>query len=116
MSQQSINAISNNELLGETLKLKNDGYRMVAITCTVKDGLELSYSFDKDYDLVNLRLNFQPEDEVQSITSLYPFAFLYENEIKELFGANIINISLDFKDNLYKKSVKTPFNMKKGEE
>lgn len=115
MNEQTINVISPNELLGETLRLKNDGYRMVAISCTNKNGMELSYSFDKDYDLLNLRLNFDSDVEIQSISSIYPFSFLYENEIKELFGVKIKNISVDYNDNLYKTSVKTPFGTKKEE-
>lgn len=114
MGQQTINAISPNELLGETSRLKNDGFRMVAITCTNKNGIELSYSFDKDYELVTLRLNVTLEDEVNSISNIYPFAFLYENEIKELFGAKIMNISLDFNGNLYKTSEATPFYTEKS--
>lgn len=118
MEQQTIKLISPNELLAETLQLKNDGYRMVAISCTNKNGMELSYSFDKNYDLLNLRFNIDADSEVEieSISCFYPYSFLYENEIKELFGVKIKNISLDFNDNLYKISVKTPFNMKKENE
>ncbi|MDF2942492.1 MAG: ech hydrogenase subunit [Herbinix sp.] len=112
MGQQTIKAISSNDLLAETLHLRNEGYRMVAITCTNKDGMELSYSFDKDYDLLSLRFITNTTEEISSISIIYPFAFLYENEIKELFGVNIIDISIDFNNSLYKIPVKTPFNMK----
>jgi len=116
MEQQTIRIISPNELLTETLLLKNDGYRMVAISCTNKNGMELSYSFDKDYELLNLRFIIDCDVEIESISCIYPFSFLYENEIKELFGVKIKNISVDFNNNLYKISVKTPFNMKKEDE
>jgi ech hydrogenase subunit D len=117
MEQQQIKIILPNELLAETLRLKNEGYRLVAITCTNKDGLELSYSFDKEYDFLNLRfiIDTDSEIEIDSISSLYSYAFLYENEIKELFGAKIKNINIDFNNNLYKIPVKTPFNMPKEE-
>lgn len=108
--EQLVKTILPSELLAEVLHLKNDGYRLVAITCTNKNGMEISYSFDKDYDFLNLRLNIEYDAEVESISIIYPFAFLYENEIKELFGVNIKNISLDFAGNLYKISIKTPFN------
>ncbi len=114
MGQQTIKTILPNELLGECLVLKNEGYRLVAITCTYKNGAELSYSFDKDYDLLSLRLNIEDDVEIDSISCIYPISFLYENEIKELFGVKIRNISLDFDDKLYKIAVKTPF--KKTEE
>lgn len=115
MGQQTIKMISSNELLAETLHLKNEGYRLVAITCTSKDGMELSYSFDKDYDLINLRFVTDTVEEVMSISIIYPYSFLYENEIKELFGVNIKDISIDFNDSLYKIPVKTPFKTKEGE-
>lgn len=112
MDQQTIKEITVNDLLAEVLKLKNEGCRLVAITCTAKDSLELSYSFDQDYDLISLRIITDTETEIASITAMYPYAFLYENEIKELFGANIININLDFDNNLYKIPVRTPFNIR----
>ncbi len=114
MSQQIIRIISSNELLGEVLHRKNEGYRLVAITCTCIDGMELSYSFDKDYELLNLRINLGLEEEISSISFLYPFAILYENEIKELFGVRIKDITIDFNDSLYKIPVKTPFRKEEG--
>lgn len=110
MNQQIIKDIAVNDLLAEVLNMKKEDYRLVAISCTSKDGLEISYSFDKDYDLVSLRIKTDEVTEVSSISAMYPYAFLYENEIKELFGANIINISLDFNNTLYKIPVKTPFH------
>jgi ech hydrogenase subunit D len=110
MGQLTMKEITVSDLLTEVLTLKNEGYRLVAITCTAKDGLEFSYSFDKDYELVSLRFVTDTATEISSISVMYPYAFLYENEIKELFGANIKNITLDFNNTLYKIPVKTPFN------
>jgi ech hydrogenase subunit D len=115
MAEQTISKISPNELLSETLRLKNEGYRLVAISCTNKEGIELSYSFDKEYDFINLRLNIDYDTTIESISMIYPYAFLYENEIKELFGVNITNISVDFDSTLYRIGVKTPFNETKEE-
>ncbi len=116
MGDQIIKPVTPSELLTEVMKLKTAGYRLVAITCTYKEDVELSYSFDKEFDLINLRINTDNKTEVPSISEYYGYAFLYESEIKELFGANIINISLDFEDTLYKIPVKTPFGKKEGEE
>ncbi|MDF2540482.1 MAG: ech hydrogenase subunit [Herbinix sp.] len=113
MEQQTIKNISSKELLVEALHNKNDGYRLVAISCTNKNGMELTYSFDKEYELLNVRIITDTEEEIESISSIYSYAFLYENEIKELFGVKIVNIALDFKNHLYKIAVDTPFNMKK---
>jgi ech hydrogenase subunit D len=109
MSQQTIKMISTNDLLMEALKIKNDGYRLVAITCTNKNGMEMSYSFDKDYDLLTYRFVTDTETEISSISIVYPYSFLYENEIKELFGVKIKSIKPDFNDKLYKIPVETPF-------
>ncbi|WP_313577430.1 NADH-quinone oxidoreductase subunit C [Lacrimispora sp.] len=111
MAEQILKEISANDLLAETLKIKNDGYRLVAVTCTNKDGMELTYSFDKDHDLINLRILTDTETELPSISIIYPYSFLYENEIKELFGVKITGITPDFNDNLYKIPVKTPFHL-----
>lgn len=110
MSEQTIKEIPANDLLAETLRMKNDGYRLVAVTCTNKEGMELSYSFDKEYELLNLRILTDTETELPSISIIYPYSFLYENEIKELFGVKITGITPDFNDTLYKIPVKTPFN------
>ena len=45
------------DLLGKAAQYKKDGYRMVQILCTrVPEGYELTYSFDKDYVMENLRV------------------------------------------------------------
>ena len=132
MGQQTIKPITSRELLSETLRLKNKGYRLVAISCTSLENkadkaseaydaaegnatMELSYSFDKDYDLLSLRVLTDTDERISSISVIYPFAFLYENEIKELFGVRIKDISVDFNNSLYQIPVKTPFK-KGGEE
>lgn len=107
--QQKIIMITPDELIEETKKLKDDRYRLTAISCTNKNGMELSYSFDKNYEMLTYRLLVSMEEEVPSISEIYPYAFLYENEIKELFGVKISNIILDFQGNLYKISEQTPF-------
>lgn len=110
--EQNIQVIQQGELLSRTVHLKHEGYRLVAISATTKDGIELTYSFDKEYDFINLRLIIDTETEIDSISSLYSYAFMYENEIKELFGVKIKDISIDFNNQLYRIAVKTPFAKK----
>lgn len=98
------------ELLASCQQLKNDGYHIMQI-CAVRTtgGYELTYSFGLDYAMVNLRLIISTDEEIMSISSIFSPAFLYENEIRELFGVQIQMINVDYKGNLYRIAVKTPF-------
>ena len=102
------------ELLNKVFEMKSSGNRLVQICCTMmKDGrFEISYSFDKDLEFTNLRLQITQDVEVMSISGIFFPAFLYENEIKELFGVKVINMAVDFNNGLYKKAKEKPFNDK----
>ena len=78
------------DLLGKAAQYKKDGYRMVQILCTrVPEGYELTYSFDKDYVMENLRVIVPLDGSVMSVTSQYWYAFVWENEIHDLFGLKV---------------------------
>ena len=78
------------DLLGKAAQYKKDGYRMVQILCTrVPEGYELTYSFDKDYVMENLRVVVPLDGSVMSVTSQYWYAFVWENEIHDLFGLKV---------------------------
>lgn len=111
--QESI-LIQPEELLNRAYDLKSSGNRLVQIHCTMlKDGrFEVNYSFDKDMEFTNLRLQIAQDVEVMSISGIFFPAFLYENEIKELFGVKVMNMAVDFNNGLYKKAKATPFNDK----
>lgn len=72
----------------------------------------MSYSFCLRYDMVTLRLEVEEDEEVASITQIYPCAFLQENEAEQLFGVKIKTIKPDYKDKLYRIDVETPFKKK----
>jgi ech hydrogenase subunit D len=110
MYENSIIGIEPADLMKEAQKLKDEGYRIVQICANKVNGFELSYSFDKEHNLKTLRLNIAEEDEVMSISNIFFPAFLYENEMKDLFGIKITNLVLDFNGNLYKLAQKTPWN------
>ena len=89
----------------------DEGYRLIQIGCGKYDDIfEINYSFDKDYKFMNLRLKITEGVVVPSITGVYLCAFIYENEIHDLFGVSIKDIAIDFKGNLIKTSIKNPFN------
>ena len=104
--------IEKTELVGAAAALFAEGYRLVQIGCsTLENGYELNYSFDKDYVFRNLRVTVVPDEELPSVSVIYPNAFLYENEIHDLFGVPITNIAIDYKGTLYRTAIKTPFSV-----
>ena len=97
-------------LVPEVLKIKHEGYRLVQICATkTQEGYELTYSFGREYEFVCLRLLANENSEIMSISNIFEPAFLYENEIHDLFGIKIKLISLDYQGNLYRIEHKTPF-------
>lgn len=108
--QDKITNIGPGSLVSDVLNLKYDGYRLVQICATkIESGYELTYSFAKEYDLKNLRMHISPGTEIMSISNIYQPAFLYENEIHDLFGIHIKMITLDYEGNLYRIKDKAPF-------
>jgi ech hydrogenase subunit D len=110
MTQAKLITIEPGDLLEQAFQMKHDGYRLVQI-CSVrtKEGYELTYSFGKELELVNVRIEVPENAEVMSISHIFEPAFLYENEIVDLFGVNIKLITVDYKGKLYRISTETPF-------
>ena len=109
--EQKTDPLDREALPGKAAELMKDGYRLVAVTCTtLADSLELTYSFDKDHSLLNLRVMVPKSDpSVPSITDSYFCAFTYENELQDLFGLKVPGLKLDFGGNFYRKAVPVPF-------
>ncbi len=108
---QEIIPIGKNDLVGMVAHLFTEGYRLVQIGCsTLESAYELNYSFDRDYRFRNLRITVAPDEEVPSISVIYPNAFLYENEIHDLFGIVVKDIAIDYSGSLYRTAIKTPFS------
>ena len=106
------------ELLAKTEELHRWGYRLAQISCTKMDGaFEINYSFDKDYSFINLRLVLVSIDyNVPSISGIYLVAFLYENEMHDLFGIKIKNLAVDYKGNFYRTQIRAPFSIPKSDD
>jgi len=109
MNQKMID-IEKVDLLNKVLDMKNIGYRLGQICAIKLEKFVLLYTFVKNGELVTFRLNCEPGEPVESISWLYSYAFLYENEMKDLFGLNMVNMSLDYNGHFYETAVKTPFN------
>lgn len=72
----------------------------------------MSWSFEKENRIEHLRERVLPGEEVPSVSSIYAFSFLYENEIRELFGIEVTGMLIDFKGELYKTATKVPLSPK----
>ena len=112
---QKIIDIEKIDLLNKALDMKNSGFRLAQICALKLERVVLLYSFIKDNEFLSLRFEIGADEAVESISWLYSYAFLYENEIKELFGVQILNMNLDFGGHLYETAVKRPFNPAEGE-
>jgi len=96
--------------------MKNDGYRLVVITCTPnEDKYDITYSFDKNTQLKHFRITLPEDSEVPSICPSYSGAFVYENEIHDLYGFRFKGMSIDFNGTFIRTSVPYPFKTKKPE-
>lgn len=112
IGQQVTTLVEVSKLIGRVEELKNAGYRLSAISCVrVGDNLyEINYSFDKDYELENLRITVGAETEVPSITGMYWGAFVYENEMYDLFGISVRGMNIDFKGTFIRTAIRYPFS------
>ncbi|MGD0140203.1 MAG: NADH-quinone oxidoreductase subunit C [Tepidisphaeraceae bacterium] len=110
-AEANIEIVTPDALLEKVRALRDQGYRLVQIgAARLPESMELTYSFDLENRLANLRLNL-PLDQprLPSISSIYKCVLLYENEIHDLFGIQVDGMAVDFHGNLYKTAIKHPF-------
>lgn len=102
-------------LLKEVRAFRKAGYRLVQISATrLPDQVELTYSFGRETLLENLRVSLPAiATRLPSISSIYWCAFLYENELHDLFNVEVDGLAVDFHGNFYKTAVKYPFGSTK---
>lgn len=109
---QEIVPVDKSDLVGKVAEFFAEGYRLVQIGCsTLPDCYEITYSFDRDYRFTNLRLTVKPDEKVPSITAVYGNAFLYENEVHDLFGVPITHMNVDYGGTLYRTTIPAPFSI-----
>jgi ech hydrogenase subunit D len=109
---QEVTSVPTCDLVGIVAERFAEGYRLVQVGCsTLADAYEITYSFDRDYRFRSVRITVRPGEAVPSISVIYPNAFLYENEIHDLFGVPITHIGVDYRGTLYRTSVEAPFSV-----
>lgn len=98
------------ELYDIMQKKYEDGYRLAQICSTAYEGYnEVIYSVAKEYAMENYVIELPVDEEIKSFSDIFPAAILYENEIKELWGVNVVGMSIDYKNNFYRIEKDTPF-------
>ncbi len=110
---QEIITIKPSELLEKVTAVEADGYRLVQMHCTRTDKLTVDYTFDdtKNYKFLDYRIELPLEGaELPSISGIYLAAFIYENELHDLFGIKIDGIAIDFGGKFYRIEEDQPFN------
>lgn len=91
-----------------------EGYRLVHMSGTARDDhFEIMVSYDKDYRCSHYRIHIPREDpELPTISDLFPAAFTYENELKDLFGFRIPGLLVDYGGHFLRTKTKLPFSGK----
>jgi len=108
---QIIEEIAITTLLERAQRMRTEGWRLAQACCTrlVADQ-EVNYSFDKDGLLHTLRVRLPMNDPVlPSISQFFWGAFLYENEMHDLFGITVNGMAVDFHGHFYTTMTPTPY-------
>lgn len=101
--QDPILSITPEQVVGETARIKAEGYRFVTLSCVERDEalVDILYHFDRDYQMTHLRLTVPRDKPIPSITPVYLAAFLVENEIQDLFGLRFEGLPIDYHRTFY---------------
>ena len=103
-------SVNPESVIDEAQKLKFTGYHLIQQCATrIPDAYELIYTFGKELEMKNLKIVLPQDKEISSITSIFPCAFIYENEMHDLFGVDIKMINIDYEGKLYRTAIETPF-------
>lgn len=111
MTEGEIKTITPDTLLIEAMRMHHAEWRLIQISARkVKDKgeTEITYSFGKDLTMAHLRFQIG-EENIPSISHIYASAFLYENEMHDLFGICIEMMTLDYQGHFYRLGRETPF-------
>lgn len=107
----TVEAIGIADLLARAGERKQAGDRLVAISAAAVEGIhEITYSFEaRDHALSHLRITVEPDTIIPSITPVYWGAFVYENEIHDLYGHEVTGMNVDYGGHFYATKVAYPF-------
>ena len=116
-------------ILEEAEKYKHEGYRLMQICATrgsigeasgqeegeqtAVPAYEILYTFGMGFRMEQIKVTIPQTEKISSITSAFPCAFLYENEMHDLFGIKFLHNALDYNGNFFVTAEPTPWNPKK---
>ncbi len=108
---QVIEPIQVSDLLVRMSERKEVGDRMVAISCAAVGGeYEITYSFeDADHRFVHYRITVPPGASIPSVSPVYWGAFVFENEIHDLYGIDVKGINVDYNGHFFVTKVPRPY-------
>ena len=109
--------ITTQTLLYEAAGRLAQGYRFVTVTCLDGgDHHEIYYHFDKNYELLNLRLLLPRGTALPSVSHVCFAAVIVENELQDLFGIKVEGLVADYGGRmlLTEDAPKAPLNKTSG--
>ena len=74
------------------------------------DVFEVSWAFARGTEFETIRQTVAAGEQIPSVSDFFGAAFLYENEIRELFGIDVTGVNVDLKGQLYKTAQRVPFS------
>lgn len=113
MASQTYTPVTASEIVERAQQYCQNGYRLIQIHCTkTAEEMFIIYTFEKiDLTCESIKMNVETGVTIPSISGIFFSAFLYENEIHDLYGVNFSDMAVDFKGTFYETSVKHPFNI-----
>ena len=89
--------VNSSDLFFKLNELKSVGARILHITGRdLGENMEINYHFELGMDTKTLVIENPKDDELLSITSVFPAAFLAENELQDHFKVKVSGLSVDF--------------------
>lgn len=101
--EQSFSILAAEDVKSFAQTRKADGWRYVqTLAVNTESGIDVVYSFMKGASLENHTVKAVGKGDVlDSITDSYLEAFVWENEIHDLFGVSFKDIAIDFEGTFY---------------
>ena len=94
-------------------RMQTEGHRFVQVLAVnTEAGIDVQYTFMNDGVLEVFTIKgVTPEIPIPSITDRFIAAFVFENEIHDLFGVNVRDIAIDFGGNFYVTAQPSPMTI-----